>query len=365
MAGNRIGEAFILTSYGESHGVALGATVDGCPAGLALTEEDIQSELDLRRPGTSDLVSKRKERDRVSILSGIFDDKTIGTPINMIVYNSDVDSRSYNSLLNRPRPGHADLTYELKYGHRDHRGGGRSSGRETVSRVMGGAIAKKLLRTTHSIEILGHALEIGGVRGREDPDFEYLKDCRDSEIRCADSEIGSDMRDAIKKAAEEGDSVGGIVQVITRNVPPGVGEPVFEKLDAAIARAIVSIGAIKGVEFGAGFDMSKMRGSEANDSIVQVGGSPRLITNKAGGVLGGISTGNNLVVNVAVKPTPSISMAQTTIDLLTEEQVEIKISGRHDPCIVPRVIPVAESMIALVLADLMIRGGFIDPVKLD
>jgi len=364
MAGNMIGRAFTVSTFGESHGVALGATVDGCPAGLELAREDIQDELDRRRPGTSDLVSQRAEKDRVEILSGVFDDMTTGTPIHMAVYNTDVDSSSYASLVDRPRPGHADLTYRMKFGHRDYRGGGRASGRETVSRVMGGAVAKKLLSATHDITIIGHAIEIGGVVASEDPDFDSLVGSRDNPVRCADPEAAERMEEAIRSASEEGDSVGGIVGIVARNVPLGVGEPVFGKLDAELAKSLVSIGSVKGVEFGAGFRSARMAGSESNDAIAEIDGKPRLITNNAGGVLGGISTGNDLVVRIAVKPTPSISVAQRTLDMVTKQDVEIKISGRHDPCIVPRIVPVAESMVAITLADLMIRGGFIDPSRI-
>ncbi len=344
--------------------MAVGATVDGCPAGLALNEDDVQLELDRRRPGTSDIVSQRKERDRVQILSGVFEGTTTGTPIQMIVYNIDVDSSSYTSLVDHPRPGHADLTYTLKYGRRDHRGGGRASGRETVGRVMGGAVAKKLLGITHGIQIVGHALRIGDVEVPTDQDFASIIKAEENEVRCADSETAQRMIGAIRAAAEEGNSVGGVAQVIARGVPAGVGEPIYDKLDAEIAKALMSIGSVKGVEFGAGFQVAGMKGSEANDPITAIGGSPRLLTNKAGGVLGGISTGNDIVVSLAVKPTPSISMVQQTLDLISMKDVEVRISGRHDPCIVPRIIPVAESMVAIVLADLMIRGGFLKPNKI-
>ena len=365
MSGNTFGRDFRVTTFGESHGLALGVTVDGCPAGLPLSEEDVQRELDRRRPGASDLSSARRERDAVQILSGVYEGTTTGTPIQMLVFNVDVDSTAYADLINRPRPGHADLTYELKYGRRDHRGGGRSSGRETVSRVMGGAVAKKLLAFTHGIRIAGHTVQVGDIKAPPQADFEAILQADRSPVRCADQETSERMAEAIRSVAEEGDSLGGVVEVVATGVPPGVGEPVFEKLDAQIAAALMSIGSVKGVEFGAGFDLASMRGSEANDPIVMVNGSPRLASNRAGGILGGISTGNDIVVRLAVKPTPSISKIQETVDLLTGENVEIRISGRHDPCTVPRMVPVAESMVAIVLADMMIRGGFIHPARID
>jgi chorismate synthase len=364
MSGNTIGKAFRVSTFGESHGIAVGATVDGCPAGLALTEEDIQAELDKRRPGTSDIVSGRKEGDAVEILSGIYEDLTTGTPINMLVYNVDVDSSSYATLMDRPRPGHADLTYMQKYGIRDPRGGGRSSGRETVGRVMGGAVAKKLLKETHGIQIAGHTVQIGDVRAGNHPAFESILAAYDNEVRCADPARAGEMRRAIESARDEGDSVGGMVQVVARGVPAGVGEPVFDKIDAEIARALMSIGSVKGVEFGAGFAVAGLRGSAANDAIGMMDDSVRLATDQAGGVLGGITTGNDIVVNFAVKPTPSISALQQTVDMVSMKEVEIRITGRHDPCIVPRIVPVGEAMVAIVLADLMIRGGFVKPSRI-
>jgi len=364
MAGNTIGSAFRVTTYGESHGLAVGAIVDGCPAGLPLGVEDVQSELDRRRPGTSDLVSKRGETDRVEIVSGVYDGKTLGTPLHMVVYNVDIDSSAYADLMGRPRPGHADLTYQLKYGRRDPRGGGRASGRETVGRVMGGAVAKKLLFETHGIQVAGHTLQIGDVRAPPTQDFDSILEADSNPVRCADPSKAEEMERSIRAIAEEGDSLGGVVEIVGRGLPAGVGEPVFDKLDAEIAKGLMSIGSIKGVEFGSGFGLTSLKGSEANDEIGNIGGAPHLITNRCGGVLGGISTGDDLVVRLAVKPTSSISKVQRTLDLLTMEQVEIRVAGRHDPCIVPRVIPVAESMVAIVLADLMIRGGFIPGSKL-
>jgi chorismate synthase len=363
MSGNTFGTAFRVTTFGESHGLAVGATVDGCPAGLPLSKEDIQVELDRRRPGTSAIVSSRKEKDQVEILSGVLDGTTIGTPIEMLVYNLDVDSSSYVNLENRPRPGHADLTYQLKYGKRDHRGGGRASGRETVGRAMGGAVAKKLIGSTHGIQVAAHAIQIGSIRADVGNDLQTALNGLSSEVRCADPGASEKMVSDIEKAAQEGDSLGGIVQVIASGVPAGVGEPVFDKLDAQLAKALMSIGSVKAVEFGAGMGFAGMRGSDANDAITAVDGSARLMTNRSGGVLGGISTGNDIVINFAVKPTPSISKVQQTLDLLTMDSVEIRITGRHDACIVPRIVPVAESMVAVTLADMMIRGGFINPSR--
>jgi len=364
MSGNTFGKTFRVTTFGESHGLAVGATVDGCPAGLPLEKDDVQFELDRRRPGTSTVVSSRKEKDQVEILSGVFEGSTMGTPIQMLVYNLDVDSSPYSSIASKPRPGHADLTYEIKYGKRDHRGGGRASGRETVGRVMGGAVAKKLIKTTHGAEVLARAIQIGPVNTVSEPDFEAARRGLSSEVRCGDPDASARMVEAIETAASEGDSLGGIVQVMARGVPAGLGEPVFDKLDARLAGALMSIGSVKAVEFGAGMAFAGMRGSDANDAITSINGSAGLVTNRAGGILGGISTGNDIVINFAVKPTPSISKAQDTLDLLTMDSVEIRITGRHDACIVPRIVPVAESMVAMTLADVMIEGGFINPGRI-
>jgi len=361
MSGNSFGKAFRLTTWGESHGRAVGAIVDGCPAGLPLSEKDVQAELNRRRPGQSEVTTPRGESDVVELLSGVFEGKTTGTPISMLVWNKDVESGVYEELRYTPRPGHADFTYEAKYGFRDYRGGGRSSARETVGRVAAGAIAKKLLGTKN-VEILGHVVEVGGVSVGDVTIDQIRKNVEKNPIRCADAKIADEMRKRIEEVKSEGDSVGGIVEILALNVPPGVGEPVFDKLDAELAKALMSIGAVKGVEIGVGFRAAKMKGSEMNDPFRIEGNTIITETNNAGGILGGISNGMPIICRIAVKPTSSISKAQKTVDLSKRVNTEIQIKGRHDPCICPRIVPVAEAMVALVLADHMIRGGFIPAV---
>ncbi len=360
--GSTFGRSFRLTTFGESHGRAVGAVVEGCPAGLELSEADIQRELDRRKPGQSSVTTPRREEDRVEILSGVFEGRTTGTPIAMVVFNRSFDSSPYERFRHVPRPGHADLSYHLKYGHWDYRGGGRASGRETLARVAGGAVAKKLLSTI-GVEVLGHAVEIAGVRAKPVP-LSRLRQAESTRVRCADLEAAKQMEERILEAKRSGDSVGGVVEVVALNVPPGLGEPVFDKLDADIAKAMMSIGAVKGVEIGAGFEAARLRGSENNDPIRLSGDRLILAGNRSGGVLGGISTGMPIVVRVAVKPTPSISAEQESVDLLERRGVRIKISGMHDPCIVPRVVPVCEAMLALTLADHAIRAGVIHPCRL-
>jgi len=361
MGSNTFGKIFRVTTWGESHGKAVGVIVDGVPAGLPLSEKDIQRELDRRRPGQSEITGPRKERDRVEILSGVFKGRTLGTPISMIVHNVDIDSRPYEAIRNRPRPGHADLTYWLKYGHVDYRGGGRASARETVGRVAAGAVAKKLLSSI-GIEILGHTVEAAGVKvGREVKNEEIRKNVERNPIRCADPEIAKKMIDRILEARREGDSTGGVVEIRALNVPPGLGEPVFGKIDAEIAGALMSIGSVKGVEIGAGFEAPRLKGSEMNDPFKLKDGKIVCETNRAGGVLGGITTGMPIVARIAVKPTPSISKPQRTVDLKEKKEVTLKLKGRFDPNICPRIIPVAEAMMAIVLADHLLRSGKIHP----
>jgi len=367
MGGNTFGRVFRITSWGESHGKAVGVVVDGVPAGLELSEADIQKELDRRRPGTGRAVSQRGEQDRVEILSGIYEGKTLGTPVSMIVKNLAYESGVYDEIKDLPRPGHADLTYRLKYGHVNHRGGGRASGRETVARVAAGAVAKKLLRRA-GVEVLGHTVEIAGIKA--DLSKLSLKNIRKADenpVRCADEKIAKEMMKAIEKAVKEGDSVGGVVEVIANRVPAGLGEPVYDKLDADIAKALMSIGGVKGVEFGAGFKLARMRGSEANDQFAVDSKTGKIITktNNAGGILGGISTGMPIVVRVAVKPTSSIQKPQTTVNLRSMKTETIRVKGKHDPCLCPRIVPVAEAMVALVLVDHMLKCEMIGPNTLE
>ncbi|RLI81646.1 MAG: chorismate synthase [Archaeoglobales archaeon] len=361
MVGNTFGYLFRVTTWGESHGRAVGCVVDGCPAGLELSERDIQREVDRRRPKSA-ISTSRREKDEVIILSGIFEGKTLGTPISMLVYNKDVDSKPYEEIKHLFRPGHADYTYQAKFGLRDWRGGGRASGRETVARVMAGAIAKKILER-FGMKVVGFAREICGVRCDVNPsDFdldELSRLIESNPVRCPDGDVAKRMEEEILKARDEGDSVGGIAEVVARGVPAGLGEPVFMKLDAYIAFALMGVPAVKGVEIGAGFRVARMRGSECNDQIVLRDGRIRFETNNAGGILGGISNGEDIVVRVAIKPTPSISKPQKTVNWVDMVEDEIVVKGRHDPCIVPRAIPVLEAMVALVLVDCMMMQGLI------
>jgi chorismate synthase len=341
LSANTFGDIIRVTTFGESHGSAVGAVLDGIKPNIEISEADIQSELDRRKPGQSSVSTQRKEEDTVHILSGIFEGRTTGTPICMIINNKDQDSSKYDALRNVFRPGHADFTFWKKYGLRDHRGGGRSSGRETAGRVCAGAVAKKIL-SDRNILIYAYALEIAGIRGVKE-DLSFIEK---NSVRSADPEIAVLMEQAIVKAKSEKESVGGIVRLVVKNAPAGLGDPVFYKLDARLGMAFFSIGAVKGVEFGIGFESAKLRGSENNDQMNADG----FMSNNSGGILGGISNGNDIISNIAVKPTPSIFKNQGTINTLGKEE-NIKIEGRHDPCIVPRIIPVIESMAALVILD--------------
>ena len=356
MSGNTFGTLFRITTWGESHGRAVGVVVDGCPAGLQLSAEDVQKELERRRPGQSRASTSRQEADRVEILSGIFGGKTTGTPISMLVWNKDADSSAYDLIKNKPRPGHADFTYQMKYGLRDHRGGGRASARETVGRVAAGAIAKKIL-ILEGIHIMGFVVELGGIKANiESSNISELSIRAESNpIRCPDQDVAKNMLQRLDEVRQEKDSLGGIVAVIAQGVPPGLGEPVFDKLDADLAKALMSIGAVKAVEIGAGLHSAQMLGSEMNDSLKIMEGKIELESNNAGGILGGISTGAPIVCKIAVKPTPSISKRQKTVDIVSMKPAEIEIEGRHDPAIPPRIVPVAEAMMALVLADHLLR----------
>jgi len=320
MPGNTFGKLFKVTVWGESHGRALGVIVDGCTPGLFLNEKDIQKELDKRKPGSGNLSSKRKEK--VEILSGIFEGKTLGTPISMIVWNKDTNTKNYKNLKNIFRPGHADYTYYLKYGLYDYRGGGRASGRETVARVMAGAVAKKILNKYKTL---------------------------------IESKV---VTIPFPEAKTEGDSSGGIVEIIVKNPPKGLGEPVFDKLNADIAKAIFSIGGIKGLEFGLGFKSAALKGSENNDEFTIKNGKIRTKSNNAGGILGGITNGENIIIKVAIKPPSSIEKEQSTVNKDLKE-VKIKIKGRHDSCLIPRILPVIESMIAITLVDHLLRQNAI------
>ena len=359
MPGNTFGHSFRITTWGESHGRAVGVTVDGVPAGLSLCEEDVQKELDRRKPGQSEVSTPRTEADSVEILSGLFEGKTTGTPISMLVWNKDAKSSSYDNIKTIARPGHADYPYIAKYGIRDYRGGGRSSARETIGRVAAGAIAKKLL-SKFGVEVAAHVIELGGVHAEPVSFDDILNNVEKTPLRCADLDAAEKMLEAVTLARADGDSVGGVVEIIARGVPAGIGEPVFDKLDADIAKAIMSIGAVKGVEIGVGSECANMRGSEMNDPFMIEDGQIATSSNNAGGIIGGISSGMPIVCRAAVKPTPSISKMQRTVDMSTMTEKEIVIEGRHDPTIPPRMVPVAEAMVAMVIVDHMIRSSRID-----
>ncbi len=345
MSGSVTGSLFTVSTFGESHGKAVGVVVDGCPPNFPLNEEDIQKELDRRRPGQSGFSTARREDDRVKILSGVFEGKTTGTPICMMVFNRDVRSEDYKTIQNRFRPGHGDWVYQQKYGIRDYRGGGRASARETAGRVCAGAVAKKILNTK-SVKIVGHVIQVGKVRA-EGFDSEFIEK---NPLRCADSGVVEEMANQIRLVKDKGDSIGGIVEIRVSGLPTGIGEPVFDRLDAELAKAILSIPAVKGIEFGAGFKAAEMTGSTHNDAMTTSG----FAGNHAGGILAGISTGQDIVFRFPVKPTSSIRVPQKTVDRDGNE-VQIVTEGRHDPCIAPRAVPVAEAMTAIVLLDLWMR----------
>jgi len=363
LGSNSIGKEFVVTCFGESHGRCVGAVIDGCPAGLPLTEEDIQKELDKRLPANREIVSARREKDTVEILSGTCDGFTTGAPICALVWNKQVVSGDYDSIKYKPRPGHADYPARIKYmGFNDYRGGGRFSGRITVAFVIAGAVAKKLL-DVFGVEVLAYTTAIGNVELKATLS---LGDVRENtyanSVRCPDPDVAEEMEETILSAKKEGDSVGGIVECVAFNLPVGVGEPIFDSLDADIAKMLFAVPAVKGVEFGVGFEAAKMKGSENNDPYVVCDDEIDLLNNNAGGVLGGLSSGMPLVVRVAVKPTSSISKEQKTVDLSKMEETTIQVQGRHDPCIVPKAVPVVEASVATVLVDQLLRGGFIPKV---
>ena len=360
---NSIGKEFVVTCFGESHGRCVGAVIDGCPAGLPLTEEDIQKELDKRLPPSQEIVSARREEDAVELLSGTYEGFTTGAPICALVWNKQVISGDYDSIKDKPRPGHADYPARIKYmGFNDYRGGGRFSGRITVAFVIAGAVAKKLL-DVFGVEVLAYTTGIGNVELQATLSLEDVREnTYANSVRCPDPDVAEEMEETILSAKKEGDSVGGIVECVAFNLPVGVGEPIFDSLDADIAKMLFGIPAVKGVEFGVGFEAAKMRGSENNDPYVMCDDEIELLNNNAGGVLGGLSSGMPLVVRVAVKPTSSISKEQKTVDLSKMDETTIQVQGRHDPCIVPKAVPVVEASVAIVLVDQLIRGGFIPKV---
>ncbi len=340
-AANTYGRIIHMTTFGESHGPAIGAVMDGVRPGLEISEEEIQIQLNRRRPGQSDVVTPRSEKDQVHILSGVFEGKTTGAPIAMVIYNKDQDSSKYEGIKDKFRPGHADFTFYKKYGIRDHRGGGRSSGRETAGRVMCGAIARKVL-LERGVTFTAHAIEIAGIKANT-CDHSVIET---NPVRCADPQAAREMEKAILAAKDDEDSVGGIVQLEIKGLPAGLGDPVFDKLDARLAKALLSLGATKGFEIGRGFELCRLRGSQSNDHMGRNG----FLSNNAGGITGGISTGQDVIIRVGIKPTSSIAKEQQTMDIDFND-CKIEVHGRHDPCIVPRVIPVIENMAALVIWD--------------
>jgi chorismate synthase len=363
LAGNSIGKEFLVTTFGESHGKVIGLIVDGCPAGLTLSETDIQAELDRRIPAAPKIVSARIEKDVPKILSGVFNGITTGAPIAVTVENKMVDSADYEAIKNLPRPGHADYPASVKYGgFNDYRGGGRFSGRVTVAIIMAGAIAKKLLGR-FDVDVLAYTRAIGKIKSRKKFTTEEIRKNRyTTATRCPDVSCGEKMEDAIVNAREEGESVGGVVECLALNVPAGVGDPLFDSLDADLAKALFNVPAVKGVEFGLGFGVAELKGSESNDAYVMQNGKVATSTDNMGGISGGLSNGMPILIRVAIKPTPSIGKTQKTVNLSTMEDSSVSVKGRHDPCVVPKAVPAVEAAVAVTLVDHMIRAGFIPKV---
>jgi len=351
--GNSYGKIFTISTFGESHGPAIGVVIDGCPAGLEIDETFIQSELSRRKPGQSKITTQRKEDDTYKILSGVFEGKTTGTPIAIVIENTDQRSKDYGHIATTFRPSHADYTYETKYGVRDYRGGGRSSARETAARVAAGAIAKLLLNK-HGITIQAFVSQVGEIKAPHYSEMN-LNETEENIVRCPDTKTAEEMINLIDQVRLDRDTIGGVVTCVIRNTPVGLGEPVFDKLHAELGKAMLSINAVKGFEYGSGFEGIKLRGSEHNDEFYNDGGRIRTKTNLSGGVQGGISNGEDIYFNVAFKPVATIMQDQQTVD---NEGKEVTVSGkgRHDPCVVPRAVPIVEAMAALVLADFLLQS---------
>jgi len=358
---NSFGKLFTITSFGESHGSCVGVIMDGCPSGLPISEDDIQREVDKRKP-TSPIATTRAEPEKVEILSGIYNGYTTGAPICLLTRNKDIDSSQYLKTRHLLRPGHADYTAFMKYGgFNDFRGGGRFSGRITATFVMAGAVAKKLLNLI-GIEVLAYTIEIGGVKTSTKGLDEIRANVETNPLKCADPEAAKEMLKLIEQAREEGDSVGGVIEGIALNMPVGLGEPVFDTLEGDLSKALFAIPAVKGIEFGSGFSAARKRGSENNDPFTIKNGKITTVTNNAGGILGGISNGMPVVVRVAIKPTSSIAGSQETVDMGKMQTASLEVKGRHDACIVPRAVPVVESMMAVTLCDFAMRAGIIPEV---
>ncbi len=354
MAGNSFGHLFRITTFGESHGGAVGVVVDGCPPGIEITEEEVQVELDRRKPGQSSITTSRKEADRIKILSGIFEGKTTGTPILMIAYNKEFESDDYLELKDAYRPSHADYTYEAKYGFRDWRGSGRASARETLARVAAGAIAKKYLKQKLGIEFVSYVDQVGDIKADIDFNAVTSDDVESNIIRCPDQKAAEKMIKLVESIRDEGDSVGGVIIGVIKNVPAGLGDPVFDKLSADLGKAMLSINAVKGFEIGSGFEGTKLKGSQHNDSFYMNEGKVKTKTNYAGGVVGGISNGETIYFRVAFKPVSTIKKEQQTVNR-NKEEVMLKAAGRHDPCVLPRAVPIVDAMAALVIMDHYLR----------
>lgn len=346
MSGNTIGKLFSVTTFGESHGLALGCTVDGCPPGMLLTEADIQLDLDRRKPGTSRHTTQRREADQVKILSGVFEGKATGTPIGLMIENTDQRSKDYSKIAETFRPGHADYSYQHKYGFRDYRGGGRSSARETAMRVAAGAIAKQYLKQKFDIEIYGYLSQLGPVK-IEKIDLSIVET---NPFFCPDADKISEMENYMDALRKEGDSIGAKIEVVATNVPPGLGEPIFDRLDAELAHGLMSINAVKGIEIGDGFDCVNSKGTYFRDEITPEG----FLSNHAGGILGGISTGQNIVARIALKPTSSLRIPGKSINI-HGEAIDVITEGRHDPCVGIRATPIAEAMMAITIMDHLMR----------
>lgn len=353
--GNTFGHLFRITTFGESHGGGVGVVIDGCPPRLEISEEEIQFELDRRRPGQSKITTPRKEDDRCEILSGVFEGLTLGTPISILVRNKDQRSQDYDEMAVKYRPSHADATYDAKYGIRNYQGGGRSSARETIGRVAAGAIAKKILRQVAGVEIIAYVKRIKDLEGVIDPETVTLDQVESNIVRCPDWETAERMIDLIEQYRNQGDSLGGVVECVARRVPRGLGMPVFDKLEADLAKAVMSLPATKGFEIGSGFAGTLMSGSEHNDEFyTDDQGNIRTVTNRSGGVQGGISNGENILIRIAFKPTATIRKEQKTVTR-EGDAVTLAAKGRHDPCVLPRAVPMVEAMVALVLCDHLLR----------
>ncbi|QEC52512.1 chorismate synthase [Anseongella ginsenosidimutans] len=355
MAGNTFGKSFSITTFGESHGKAIGVIIDGCPAGLDIDAAFIQRELDRRRPGQSRITTQRKESDTVQILSGIYEGKSTGTPISLLIPNEDQRSKDYDHIRSAYRPSHADFTYDSKYGIRDHRGGGRSSARETAARVAAGAVAKLLLQQAAGISVQAYVSRVANIKLEKSHKELDLTQTETTMVRCPDEGTAQRMIELIDQVRKDGDTVGGVVTCVADNCPAGLGEPVFDKLHADLAKAMLSINAAHGFEYGSGFDGTYMRGSEHNDLFENEGGRIRTRTNRSGGIQGGISNGETIYFNVGFKPIATIMKPQTSVDRDGGE-AEVKGKGRHDPCVLPRAVPIVEAMAALVLADHLLRN---------